>query len=91
MSTPEGRKSEASPRPAKSYQVAGQLRRAEEREVLAAEAERAGRWPEARRLRHEANELRRLARAHRLPELVVDVERELTAVRLARRTDGGAA
>ncbi len=79
MSTPAGRKSARAGR-----QVAGQLRRAAEREVLAADAALAGRWPEARRLRHEANELRRLARAPRVSELVVDVERELAAVRLAR-------
>lgn len=79
MSTPEGRKS-----PAAGRQVAGQIRRAAECKLLATRAERIGRWPEARRLRHEANELRRLARPPRAPELVVDFERELAAGRLVR-------
>lgn len=83
MSTPEGRKFVTAGR-----QVAGQLRRAAECELLATRAALAGRWPEARRLRHEANELRRLARAPRVSELVVDVERELAAVRLARWAGG---
>ncbi len=79
MSTPEGRKSEAPGR-----QVAGQLRRAAECDLLASRAERVGRWPDARRLRCEAHRLRRLARGPRHPELVLDFERGLATVRLER-------
>lgn len=79
MSTPEGRKSEAPGR-----QVAGQLRRAAECDLLASRAERVGRWPDARRLRCEAHRLRRLARGPRHPELVLDFERGLATARLER-------
>lgn len=79
MSTPEGRKSEAPGR-----QVAGQLRRAAECDLLATRAERVGRWPDARRLRCEAHRLRRLARGPRHPELVLDFERGLATARLER-------
>lgn len=67
-----------------SPQARGQLRRAAECDLLATRAERAGRWPEARKLRHEAHELRRLARGPRLPEIVLDVELALAGVRLTR-------
>lgn len=65
-------------------QARGQLRRAVALELQATRAERVGRWPEARRLRHEAHELRRLARKPRQEEAVIDVERGLAAARLAR-------
>lgn len=71
-------------------QAAGQLRRAAECELLATRAERVGRWPDARRLRHEANELRRLARGSRVEGLVLDIARDVATARLVRWAGRGA-
>lgn len=67
-----------------SLQAAGQLRRAEGLEAQAAHRHAFGDWPGARRLLHEARQLRRLAAGPRPEAPLVDIERELAAGQLAR-------
>lgn len=67
-----------------SPQAAGQLRRAEGLEAQADRLAGFGEWPAARKLRHEARQLRRLAAGPRPEAPLVDVERELAAGRLER-------
>lgn len=90
--SPEGANPTAQPIVAPvNLQARGQLSRArllnEQADRLAA----AGRWPDARRLRHEARHLRQLARGARPSTPVVDFGRELAAARLGRWSGRSAA
>lgn len=83
--------STAPPNPTATLQARGQLARALDLDEQADRLAAAGRWPDARRLRHEANQLRRLARGPRPQAPRVDIERELAAARLGRWADRSAA
>ena len=74
-----------------TLQSRGQLAKAASLEAEADRLQSYGAYPAARRARHQANQLRQLARGPRPETPVVDVERELAAGQLVRWAGRGAA
>ena len=89
-SKPSSPHSTAPRHPTPTLQTAGQRRRADLLDEQADRLALTGDYRAARRLRHEAHRLRRLARP-RTETPTVDVERELAVARLRAWSERGAA